>query len=100
MSSPKLKVRYLRNIAAKDKRTVIGNSLSFIRRQCGIGNEEVDIFPSIVKKNMRYMLVPEEELWRVPLLKELLMIRDNVSKDLAGFSNVEVQEMIDYLCVS
>ena len=100
LSSPKLKVRYLMNIAAKDQRTVIGNSLSFIRRQCGIGNEEVDIFPSIVKKNMGYMQVPEDELWRVPLLKELLMIRDNVSKDLAGFSNVEVQEMIDYLCVS
>ena len=87
-------------VVANDQRTVMGNSLSYIRRLCGIEDEVADIHPSLVKKNMRYMQVPEGEQWRVSLLKELLMIRSNVSEGLPGFSSEEVQDLIDYLCVS
>ena len=86
-------------IAAVDQRTVI-NTLSYIRRQCGINNEVQEIHPYQVKKNMHYMQVPEGEQWRVTMIQELLMIRKNVQSGLQEFSIDEVNDILDYLCIS
>ena len=83
-----------------DQRTVIGNTLSYIRRQCEIKSEDQEIHPSHVKKHMRYMQVPEGQQWRVAMIKELMMIRKNVESELQGFSVDDVNNMLDYLCVS
>ena len=46
-----------------------------------------------------YFRVPENEKWRLPLLTELLQVRDR--NLLQGeFERKEVDDMIRYLCVS
>ena len=52
--------------------------------------------PSIVKSKMKYFKVPENEAWRVPLLRELT--DDNIA--IPGFSSPELSFMKDYLCTS
>ena len=49
--------------------------------------------------DLRYFKVPENEIWRVNLLKELLDSRlDNI--EIPGFSHEEISELIDFVCVS
>ena len=52
--------------------------------------------PGIVKSRMKYSRVPENEAWRVPMLRELL--DDNIT--IPGFSSPELNLMKDYLCTS
>ena len=53
----------------------------------------------IVKKKLVYFEMPMEEQWRVPLLKELLKVRQGNLK-LGNMDNTEISFLIDYLCTS
>ena len=48
---------------------------------------------------LSYQQLPESELWRPNLIKELLDIRAN-GLELNGFSEEEVSTLIDYVCGS
>ena len=60
------------------------------------GTEAAALTPGLVKKNMKYFRVPDDQKWRVPLLGEL--INENIS--IPGFSESELTDMKNYLCTS
>ena len=55
---------------------------------------------SIVKKKSFYRMVPEEDVWRLDIGHELLMLRDGSHLDLPGFSHMEKKEMLEFVCIS
>ena len=50
-------------------------------------------------ENLTYQEIPESELWRIDLVNELLCIRGN-DLELNGFSMEEINDLIEYVCVS
>ena len=74
ITSNKKLVRFLANLVANDQRTVHGRNLSTIAQTCS--KPDVNhLKPTVVKKNVRYMPIPESEKWKVSLCRELLSVR-------------------------
>ena len=97
--SPKFCVRFLIKLAEIDKRTVLGKTLDHIRTSCGLTlNENQKLTPSLVKKSLKYKEIKEDEQWRIPVLKELIETRDG-EQVIPGFTNNEINEMLDFLCI-
>jgi hypothetical protein len=54
---------------------------------------------SEVKECMKYKAVPENQVWRIPIVKELIEVKaGNVV--IEGFTNEEILEMLEHVCVS
>ena len=71
IESPKFCVRFLVRLSEGDKRTVLGKTLDHLRTACGLAHDEtMKLTPSLIKRSLKYMELPEDEKWRVPLLKE------------------------------
>ena len=92
----KFPVKYLARLQQADQRTVFGRTLCLISQECGNGQP---VKKCVVKKTMKYFAVPEAEAWRPSLLSDLLSARANLST-LPGFSLPEVEEMIQFVCIS
>ena len=56
----------------------------------------VGLTPGMVKDKMKYLRVPDDEAWRVPVLKELM----DGQLSVPGFSEAELDYMKNYLCTS
>jgi hypothetical protein len=78
----------LAGISEFDMRTVWGKTLSRIADETGV--PAVWLTPSLVKSRMNYFRVPEDQAWRVPMVKELL--DDNIT--IPGFSDSELRTML------
>ena len=96
----KFPVKYLARLQQADQRTLFGRTLCQISQECGNG-QPMQNFPSktAVKKTMKYFAVPEAEAWRPSLLSHLLSAREDIAT-LPGFSLTEVEEMIQFVCIS
>ena len=92
----KFPVRYLARLQQADQRTVFGRTLCKISQECGNGQQ---VQKAAVKRTMKYYAVPEAEVWRPSLLRDLLRARKDIST-LPGFSLPEVEEMIQFVCIS
>ena len=57
-----------------------------------------DIETSDINK-LTYVPIPENEIWRLDILKELLHIKCN-SLEVEGFDPNEINDLIDYICIS
>ena len=90
-------VRLLANLYKDDLRTVYGQNLNSISKMCDTSITELT--PHLIKTEMQYCNVPQAENWRIPLLMELLDIRDEKS-NLEGFSKQEVYDMLNFVCAS
>ena len=99
VNSKKLPVRFLAKIAEKDKRTVLGRTLSSLKLMCDT-SDEGDLTARIVKKNVRYMATPPADLWRVCFCKELLQVQEGSQLELPGFSKEECEELLKFACVT
>jgi hypothetical protein len=93
-TSSKLGVRFLAGISESDRRTVMGRSISRLADETGTA--AAGLSPSLIKRRMKYFMVPEEQGWRRLLLKELL----NDKMEIPGFSVSELQTMKNYLCTT
>ena len=100
ISSNKFPVRFLARLVEKDLRTVHGRNLHEIASQCNLGySPDLSLLkPNLVKKNVEYKPIPEEDKWKVSICQELLSARDDVL-ELPGFTSDEDAELPDYLCV-
>ena len=97
MKSPKYPVRVLASLCASDHRTVMGQSLSHIGRECGLAGCDLSLLTSrMIKEKMKYFPVPPQESWRIGFLSELL----NSNLEIPGFNTDEVDEMVSHLCKS
>ena len=100
IESPKFCVRFLVRLSEGDKRTVLGKTLDHLRTACGLAHDEtMKLTPSLIKRSLKYMELPEDEKWRVPLLKELIESKDDRQMTIPGFTTSEVDEMLDYVCI-
>ena len=100
VSSIKTPVRFLARICERDQRTVLGRTLSQLSAICGLKYDDVDkLTASIVKKNMSYQPVLEENRWRIASCIKLIGLRQN-DFDLIGFDPNEIEEMLDFICVT
>ena len=93
----KVSIRILAKLYQHDLRTIIGNNLSEISRTCNISKE--NLTPGAVKHGMSYFPPPETEEWRAPVIHDLLNVQKN-QMTLEGFNELEIKEMINFLCTS
>ena len=54
---------------------------------------------NIIKKNMTYNDLPDNETWRVNSVTELIKVRDQFLS-IPGFTDAEVKFMLDHICTS
>ena len=96
----KLSVRYLARLNEHDNRTLFGRTLGKLLEECNVPNDDTEnLTASLVKKEMKYFKVPEEEQWRIPILLELLQQREG-SREISNLTSKEISYIIDYLCIS
>ena len=97
VSSTKSSISYLARLVRYDNRTLAGRTVSRLSRECKVDRGSLTV--SIINKSVRYFPVPEEELWRLDIMKELLNVKWS-SLAINDFNNLEIEHMINFLCVS
>ena len=95
ISSNKFPVRFLARLTENDQRSVIGQNLAKIRKIC----REKSPSKYSVKKSMKYFPIPEDQKWRVSIIRELLDCKDG-SKEVLNFTSTEIGDMLEYACTS
>ena len=95
-SCSKGSVRYLESLVHDDRRTLTGKTLTRMANDCDVERGSLD---AKTAKRMVFWKVPEEEQWRIPLLKELLDVR-NGAGSIPGIEHEEVDMMINNICSS
>ena len=82
-------------------RSVLGRNVASIATICDLTRTDKSrISASLVKRKMVYRKVEEENSWKVTLAAELLDMCSEDAPYVQGFSNVEIREMLDYLCTT
>ena len=82
---PKFSIRYLCLITEKDHSTVFGRTLYFILKECDLHENEFDkLSPGSVKKHIVYKKIPEDQLGRVPIMSEIMSIRNGTRVNTIG----------------
>ena len=94
LKGEKSSVRFLASICIDDLRTVMGRTLSNLANETSVAVELLT--PNIIKKSLRYCNIPEDEKWRIPVLKELLMVNDDQLKTEC-LTRGEIADIINYL---
>ena len=97
LNSPKFRVRFLVRLAENDKRTVLGRSLDNIASECDQALDKLT--PKIVKAKLRHAVAPSGQEWKLPLASELYSLGCD-EKSLLGFTCDEIDEMLQYICIS
>ena len=92
-------MRFLARLYQGDNRTVLGQTIGSLLDQCGLNMTTVDqLTAALIKRSCSYFRAPEAELWRIPLIQELLEVREG--KLVVGeLALEEVNQMIVNLCV-
>ena len=93
-SSTNVNVRHLANLVRNDRRTLAGRTVSRLATDCN--TERSSLSYNIVKK-MKYKTPSEDNMWKLPMLKELLSIRSG-EKEVAGFDASAINTIIDDIC--
>ena len=96
ISSSKVSVRFLARLIENDRRTVLGRSLYTL---CRISNVQTNDFltQQTVKNMVKYFEIPDSEEWRIDMMTELLQLRRD-SLTIPGFSQEEIQCLLDFVC--
>ena len=85
----------LAKLYEKDLRTVYGKNLRQISNICKY--EIDDLSTHIVKNTVRYRNLPENETWRIPIMKEMLFAREN-NLEIEGLSKKDINGMLNFVC--
>ena len=90
-------IRTLSSLCKDDNKTVYGRNLYNISRSCKI--DVPSLTPQLVKTTMSYFPVPENQLWRLPIVTELLTLRSD-QFELTGFDYSEMTDLLKYVCTT
>ena len=78
-------------------RTYAGRNIRGISRECCTSFD--DLTSQKVKSSMMYVPVPENEEWRVSLIRELLAA--SLDEDVhVPLSTEEIQDILDHACIT
>ena len=97
MKSSKSVLKHLFKICENDCGSVTGGNFRKIMLLCQ--KETIHDLRTSDLDNLTYQTIPENEMWRLSLIQELLEIRRN-DLELNGFSEEEVSSLIDIVCGS
>ena len=89
-------VRYLASLVKDDNRTLMGRTISRIAYDCNVAR--ISLVSSTVR-TMPYFTPPVGEDWRIPLLTELLDVRDRKSS-IPDMDPEEIEFMINDICMN
>ena len=95
--SKKPVVRFLSSLCINDQKTVHGSNLFKMMNTLDCELEELS--SNYIKSNMFYKETSQEDEWRIPLLQNLLEIR-NQTMELFGFEKDEINSMIEDICTN
>ena len=85
-----MKIRY-------DTQSVTGNNLRKILLL--VGKEDVDDLNPHDANDITYAPIPEEEEWRVGLVKEITDVKFG-RMSVEGFSTEELNDLLRFVCIS
>ena len=69
-----------------------------LHKLCNLARCELNqLTARMVKNDLRYFEIPDSEVWRVPLLQELLSIRKG-ELDIANLDSSEISQLIVDIC--
>ena len=91
----KLCIRLLVDLSKDDLRSVLCKNLESIAQDCNVQSRNLNKF--CVKQNMIYKKILLDQEWKLPILHELLKIKDD-SFVLNNFLDIEIAIMINFLC--
>ena len=102
--SNKMVVKYLLEKVLLDLNTITGQNVRYILEKC----DERDIMkinPGQFKKNFKFSELPEDELWKVNIIKEItninqnvLVLNENVNDDEeVAFTREELEEIMNFV---
>ena len=89
-------VRYLASLVKDDHRTLMGRTITKIASNCNV--DRVSLVSSVVR-TLPYFTPPAGEEWRIPLLAELLEVRDRKNR-IPEIEPEEIDFMIDDICMN
>ena len=94
-TSLKFPIRFLVNLKERDQRSYFGENLCKIGKECG------KPFPTKeeVKKHLKFIRVPENEKWRIPLIKDLIACKYGMG-DIPNLSLAEIEEILGSICTT
>ena len=90
-------IRSLSTLNKDDLNTVYGKNLYKIAQSCNTTIENLS--PQLVKTDMKYFELPENESWRLPLIFDLLEARRNLT-EITGFNVQEVEDLLKHVCTT
>ena len=90
------KIQLLVNIVSRDIRSTTGKNLNYISRLTAL--DPWTVSEEVIKDSLERDPVPEEELWRLPLLSQYLKQRKEVEVNME--STEVICDLIDSLCIS
>ena len=88
-------IRILSKVCESDLRTRYGQNLRNISDRCQ--TSLADLTVPEVKSKVRYRELPEEEEFRIPILREMLDARNN-NTTVDGLSRKDMNDIINYVC--
>ena len=100
------KKKCLSNLALRtiyDQGSITGQNINLIASSAGYSRFNVlNMTPSCVANNIRFSSVPEDSIWKVQLLKELISLRDGElcmreNDNEQGFSREDLQNLIAFV---
>ena len=103
--SPKLAVQFMLEKIRRNVNTVTGTNIRYIQDKVGYHRGDVlDMKPSLLRKNVRFSQIKEEDLWRVTIIKEIVNINQNtlqLKDDNGAFLTFEqLNDILEYVSTS
>ena len=81
-----------------DMRTVLGKSMTKITDLCSLEDSAL-VSAKVVKDCLSYQKIPENELWRLDILADMLNVLQN-NNTVDVLTNDEATTILDYVCVT
>ena len=94
--SPSPEIQHLCEVVSADVRSTTSRNLQVIRDMSGLN--PLVVSPHDVRRSVNVSAIPENDVWRPPLLDMLLNRRRDMEADL--LKTDEIQKVIDSLCSS
>ena len=98
LSCSKSTMKSMFRICQHDARSVTGSNFRKLMLLCGknsindINSQDID--------GLVYRQIPNNEEWRIGLVKDLIEIKTNPEMLLPGFTQGEIDEMLHFACVT
>ena len=99
-NSEKLTVRFLARLFERDQRTVLGSTLCYLTKQCGLKLSELDkLSPMGVRNSLTFKKVPSGQEWVCDLASEILGAQSSLLV-IPGFDKGEIESLLHLACTS